>query len=364
MVERFNGRIADVLKTHRVTSGEDLEQTLMRYVALYNHQLPQSALKSKTPMRAMKDWYASHPHLFVKRPYDHPGCDIYASPPLVARYRPVFWEPLPGTGERIVSMIAIEPHESSAEAVSAGTYCIIPSNRLRAMVGSQRGNAAANVLKRSAEFMTTRQQAGLPLHELEPLFRGFIVGPERIVRGYSIDQLLDAAVRSVAAFGNADELIDDEENKAKPRHTVRTSEFLNSIKRHVAGDNSELKERFDKSIKLDQNLPEMTVDYAHKQWLLQATSLPATARQATHAQRESQSKLYEIDMIRRHLDDNLVTPILMINTDALHINIDPQAKDEASAMLERLHKLAKAQKMDLIEVASSHQAAEIIASLN
>jgi transposase InsO family protein len=75
MVERFNGRIADVLKTHRFTSDEDLEQTLMRYVALYNHQLPQSALKSKTPMRAMKDWYASHPHLFIKRPYDHPGCD-------------------------------------------------------------------------------------------------------------------------------------------------------------------------------------------------------------------------------------------------------------------------------------------------
>jgi transposase InsO family protein len=75
MVERFNGRIADVLKTHRFTRGEDLEQTLMRYVALYNHQLPQSALKSKTPMSAMKDWYASNLHLFVKRPYDHPGCD-------------------------------------------------------------------------------------------------------------------------------------------------------------------------------------------------------------------------------------------------------------------------------------------------
>jgi transposase InsO family protein len=75
MVERFNGRIADVLKTHSFTSGEDLEQTLMRYVALYNHQLIQSALKSKTPVSAMKDWYASHPHMFVKRPYDHTGCD-------------------------------------------------------------------------------------------------------------------------------------------------------------------------------------------------------------------------------------------------------------------------------------------------
>jgi len=53
---------------------------------LYNHQLPQSALKSKTPIKTMKDWYASHPHLFVKRPYDHPGCDSYALTAL-ASYR-------------------------------------------------------------------------------------------------------------------------------------------------------------------------------------------------------------------------------------------------------------------------------------
>ena len=75
MVERFNGRIADVLKTNRFNSAEDLEQTLMRYVALYNHQLPQSALKSKTPMQTMKHWYQAQPELFNKRPYDRPGCD-------------------------------------------------------------------------------------------------------------------------------------------------------------------------------------------------------------------------------------------------------------------------------------------------
>jgi hypothetical protein len=28
-------------------------------------------------MQAMKEWYASHPHLFQKRPYDRPGCDSY-----------------------------------------------------------------------------------------------------------------------------------------------------------------------------------------------------------------------------------------------------------------------------------------------
>jgi hypothetical protein len=76
MVERFNGRIADVLKTHRFNSREDMEQTLHALCGLYNHQLPQSALNSKTPMQAMKQWYQTHPHLFNKRPYDRPGCDI------------------------------------------------------------------------------------------------------------------------------------------------------------------------------------------------------------------------------------------------------------------------------------------------
>ncbi len=80
MVERFNGRICDVLNTHHFDSAEDLEQTLLRYVAIYDHQLPQSALKSKAPIQAMKDWYASHPHLFNKRPYDRTGYDSLAVP--------------------------------------------------------------------------------------------------------------------------------------------------------------------------------------------------------------------------------------------------------------------------------------------
>jgi transposase InsO family protein len=80
MVERFNGRISDVLNTHRFNSAQDLEQTLLRYVALYNHHLPQSALKSKTPIQTMKLWHQSHPHLFHKRPYDRPGCDNCQDP--------------------------------------------------------------------------------------------------------------------------------------------------------------------------------------------------------------------------------------------------------------------------------------------
>ncbi len=80
VVERFNGRISDVLRTNRFDSALDLEQTLMRYVHLYNTQLPQSALGSRTPMQAMKDWHKSYPQLFVKRPTNHTGRDIDFTP--------------------------------------------------------------------------------------------------------------------------------------------------------------------------------------------------------------------------------------------------------------------------------------------
>ena len=57
MVERFNGRIEEVLQSHHFRSGEELEATIHRYVWLYNQQLPQSALSSKSPLQAMKAWH-------------------------------------------------------------------------------------------------------------------------------------------------------------------------------------------------------------------------------------------------------------------------------------------------------------------
>lgn len=74
-VERSNGRIEDVLQGHHFRSGEDLKHTILRYVHLYNSQLPQSVLKGRTPVDALKDWQRQTPELFRKRVYNHAGCD-------------------------------------------------------------------------------------------------------------------------------------------------------------------------------------------------------------------------------------------------------------------------------------------------
>lgn len=48
--ERFNGRIADLLRTHHFRSSEYLEQALHCYVTLYNHLVPQKALDHVSPI--------------------------------------------------------------------------------------------------------------------------------------------------------------------------------------------------------------------------------------------------------------------------------------------------------------------------
>ena len=72
---RFNGRISEVLATHRFESGQDLATTLERYAWLYNQHLPQLALQHRTPVQAMKAWQKQRPDLFRKRVCNRPGLD-------------------------------------------------------------------------------------------------------------------------------------------------------------------------------------------------------------------------------------------------------------------------------------------------
>lgn len=75
MVERFNGRISEVLATTRFDSSNDLEETLRRYAHLYNQHIPQRALDHKTPVETLKNWQTSNPELFRKQVRNHAGPD-------------------------------------------------------------------------------------------------------------------------------------------------------------------------------------------------------------------------------------------------------------------------------------------------
>lgn len=79
MVERFNGRISEVVNQTRFASAAELETTLKRYVNTYNQQIPQRALNHLSPIQALKEWQKKKPELFKKRIYNQAGLDIYVN---------------------------------------------------------------------------------------------------------------------------------------------------------------------------------------------------------------------------------------------------------------------------------------------
>ena len=76
MVERFNGRIGEILGKTKFDSGESLEETLIRYSHIYNNFIPQRMLGHLTPVDAIRNWQQKRPELFKKVVYNHPGLDM------------------------------------------------------------------------------------------------------------------------------------------------------------------------------------------------------------------------------------------------------------------------------------------------
>ncbi len=74
-VERFNGRVAEVIKVAYFNSSQALRDTLLHYVRIYNQQIPQKSLGHIAPVHALKNWYAPRPELFKKRVYNLTGLD-------------------------------------------------------------------------------------------------------------------------------------------------------------------------------------------------------------------------------------------------------------------------------------------------
>jgi hypothetical protein len=49
--------------------------TLLNYLKVYNHHIPQRAIDGKIPILALAEWQKKRPELFVKRVYDQTGID-------------------------------------------------------------------------------------------------------------------------------------------------------------------------------------------------------------------------------------------------------------------------------------------------
>jgi hypothetical protein len=75
MVERFNGRIADLLRSTRFQSAAELAAALDHYLKLYNGQFPQRALGHLCPIQALKAWREKDLERFNREIHNLTGLD-------------------------------------------------------------------------------------------------------------------------------------------------------------------------------------------------------------------------------------------------------------------------------------------------
>lgn len=287
-----------------------------------------------------------------------------AARPLVrARFAPVFWEPLPGSGERVAAIILVAPDPESTALLAPAAHVVLNARRLRAMLGAQRGDSALGILNETARFMTQRLAAGEDIETCKPLFRHFAVGQVREVRGFTPEQALDAAVQSVAAFGSAEEIIEDMVTTPNSA-TVTTREFLQRVQVAFAPADDDRRKRFGRQVRT--KVGEFTIDYVHLRNFVQFATAPVTERQEPYMRREAEAKILELITVKQSLDEMPTEPVLVIN--AAPVVALGGASPEGAAVSERTlafyRGLSDAHHVSLLEVSSHEEAALTLGMLD
>ena len=89
MVERFYGRISDLVKQTSFASAANLDATLYQYMTAYNHRIPPRALNLQSPIQALKRWQIDKPELFGKRVYKQAAMTTMPLPHLCVHSMPI-----------------------------------------------------------------------------------------------------------------------------------------------------------------------------------------------------------------------------------------------------------------------------------
>lgn len=282
-------------------------------------------------------------------------------PSVRAKYAPVYWEPLTGSGERICAIVLVAPELGTSTMLTPAAHVIINARRLRAMLGAERAESVQGILAQAADFMRQRLFAGADISECSPPFHGFTVGRERRARGFTAEQVLDAAVRTVSAFGSADDLL-EEAGELANHSTATTREFLARVQTAFAPADDARRQRFLRPV--HTHVGDITIDYVHERNLVQFASAPTTPRQAQNMRREAESKILETLTVQRTVMEGQGRPVLVVNRMPLLLGgASDAAMDLASSAMAHYARTAKLYGLTTAEAGSHEEAVRILASL-
>jgi len=231
------------------------------------------------------------------------------------------------------------------------------------MLGIERGNSMAGILREAADFMTRRLCATAALEDAMPPFKLFTVGPAKRVRGFSAEQVLDAAVHMASAFGSAEDVLEDLGDTSN-HSTATTREFLARVQTAFAPAGDDRRKRFSKSV--DTEAGKVTIDYVYGKHLVQFATAPITDRQSSNMRREAEAKMLETLTVSKTLMQGQATARrLFINTAQLLAGgASNAAVDTARAAMAHYTAMANVHGFETGEVSSHEDAVHALMALN
>jgi hypothetical protein len=171
--------------------------------------------------------------------------------------------------------------------------------------------------------------------------------------------VVDAAVRTVAAFGQSDEALEDTPD-ATNHSTTTTREFLARVQTAFAPADDPRRKRFLRPVKIGKGA--VTIDYVYQRTFVQFASAPGSSHQLQYVRREAESKILESISVNKALADMKVQPVLLINTMPLIGGGLPDGAEAmaAEAMAHYTH-LAALHDVTTLEAGSHEEAVRILA---
>lgn len=153
-------------------------------------------------------------------------------------WRPVFWEPVSGTGERI--MVGVVHQFGGA----IGATRLLRDDVLDALYGTKAATGARTLINTALEFCALAARAG-GIQAIEGTIMGLYVGTLRNTQEASLNQLLRTAALLYSSLSNLDKLDELEESDAPSAEEVNRR-FSTEVRDSVGKERPDLLPHFGK----------------------------------------------------------------------------------------------------------------------
>lgn len=203
-------------------------------------------------------------------------------------WRPLFWEPVAGTGERIMVGV-LHGYDGDFRATRT-----IRDDVLTGLFGKSSSGLKLLIDHGLNIFQLTAKATG-SLETLEQQLTGLYPGPLRLTEAANIPELLHTACLLYSSLGNLDRLDESDESDA-PQQDEVNKRFGSEVKEIVSRKKPELITYFGKSASLIQNGQKVKFGYLSPKAALHFTVLHPVRQSAS--MKDARARIFELQRAR------------------------------------------------------------------